>query len=215
MEEQTMIPFKMEVDKTALIVVDMQNDFVREGAPMYLPSCLEAIPNVKRIITACREAQIPVVYLKFIAGPEETLIWTWSPQLVPEVKCCWKSHKRYYEDIKKEAEVSDIVEELYPEPGDKIVEKYSYGGFYDTNLHSILQARHVAYTIILGAATPFCIDDTVTGAFDRQYKVLLVSDATATFDPKFHKNSLERIAMKYGRVLTTDEFLDELEAARG
>ena len=106
--------------------------------------------------------------------------------------------------------MSDIIEELYPEPGDEIVEKYSYGGFYNTNLHSILQAHHIDYIIIFGAATPICVDDTVTGAFDRQYKVLLVSDATGTFDETFHKNSLRLIGMKYGRVVTTEELLDEM-----
>ena len=107
--------------------------------------------------------------------------------------------------------MSDIIKELYPEPVDEIVEKYSYGGFYDTNLHSILEAHQIEYTIILGAAPPICIDDTVSGAFDRQYKVLLISDATGSFDEEFHKNSLRRIAIKYGRVLTTQELLAEMQ----
>jgi nicotinamidase-related amidase len=77
-------------------------------------------------------------------------------------------------------------------------------------LHTILQANHVEHTIILGAAMPFCIDDTVTGAFDRQYRVFLVSDATGYFDEEFCKNSLRRIEMKYGRIATTDEIVEEL-----
>ncbi len=213
MEEGT-IPYKMVVEKTAVIVVDMQNDFVREGAPMSLPSCREAIPNAKRVIDACRKAKIPIIYLKFLAGPKETLIWTWSPKLVPEEKCCWKNHKRYYPDIKKEAEVSDIIQEIYPEPGDPIAEKYGYSGFYDSNLENILRAHQIEYTIVFGALTPICVDDTISGAFERQFKVLAISDAMGTFDEEYHKNSLRRIAMKYGRVLTTDEFLDELEAAQ-
>jgi len=207
------VPFKLDVGKAGLIVVDMQNDFVRVGAPMELPSCRAAIPNVKRVIDACRTAKVPIVYLKFIAGPRETLIWTWSPTLVPSDKCCWKNHKRRYADIGKEAEVTDIVEEITPQSGDWIVEKYSYGGFYETNLHTILQANHVKETIILGAAMPFCVDDTVTGAFDRQYRVFLVADATGAFDEEFAKNSLRRIAKKYGRVVNTDELIREMRSA--
>ncbi|HUV12351.1 MAG TPA: isochorismatase family cysteine hydrolase [Acidobacteriota bacterium] len=207
------VPFRLSADKAGLIVVDMQNDFIRVGAPMELASCRAVIPNAKRVIDVCRQARIPIVYLKFIAGPQETLIWTWSPKLVAAEKCCWKNHKRYYEDIGKEAEASDVIEELYPQPGDRIVEKYSYGGFYNTNLHTILQANHVEHTIIFGAATPFCIDDTVTGAFDRQYKVFLVADATGYFDEEFHKNSLRRIEMKYGRIVTTDEILVEIRGS--
>jgi len=203
----------MKIDKTAVIVVDMQNDFVREGAPMSLPSCRKVIPNAKRVIDACRGAKIPIIYLKFIAGPKETLIWTWSPRLLPNEKCCWKNHKRYYPDIKKEAEASDIIEEIYPEPGDPIIEKYGYNGFYNSNLENVLRAHQIEYVIVFGALTPICVDDTIAGAFERQLKVLAISDAMGTFDEKYHENSLRRIAMKYGRVLTTDELLDELQAA--
>jgi nicotinamidase-related amidase len=215
MEGQKQIPYKMEIGKTAVIVVDMQNDFVRENAPMSLLSCREAIPNAKRIIDACRKASMPIIYLKFIAGPKETLIWTWSPKLFPDVKCCWQNHKRYYADIDKEAEVSDIIEEIYPEPGDVIVEKYGYNGFYNSNLENALRAAQIEYTIIFGALTPICVDDTISGAFERQFKVLAISDATGTFEEEYHQNSIKRIEMKYGRVLTTAAFLAELEEAKG
>jgi len=213
-EEQKQIPYKMEIHKTAVVVVDMQNDFVREGAPMSLPSCREAIPNAKRVIDACRQAGMPIVYLKFIAGPKSTLIWSWSPRLFPDVKCCWKNHKRYYPDIDKEVECSDIIEEIYPKSGDAIVEKYGYNGFYDSNLENVLRANQIEYTIIFGALTPICVDDTICGAFERQFKVLAISDATGTFDEEYHKHSLRRIDMKYGRVLTTDEFFVEFEEAK-
>jgi nicotinamidase-related amidase len=205
------VPFRLRPGSAALVVVDMQNDFVREGAPMELSLCRAAVPNARRVIEACRAGGIPIVYLKFIAGPKESLIWTWSPKLVPEVKCCWKNHRRSYANG-MEAEVTDIIEELYPKPGDYIVEKYSYGGFYETNLHSILLACHASDLIILGCATPFCVDDTVTEAFNRQYRVFLVSDATGSFDEEFHRNSLRRIGMKYGRILTTEELLEEMRA---
>ena len=215
MAEQKNVPYTMEIEKTAVLVVDMQNDFVRVGAPMSLQSCRDAIPYAKKIIDACREVKMPVIYLKFITGPKETLVWTWSPQEYPPVKCCWKHHKRYYEDIDKEAEVSDIIEEIYPEPEDYIVEKYGYNGFYNTNLEAILLANHIEYIVVFGALTPICVDDTIAAAFERQFKVLAVSDAMGTFDPEFHKTSLRMINMKYGRVLNTEEFLKELAEAKG
>ena len=64
MAEEKIVPYRMEVSKTALIVVDMQNDFVREGAPMSLPSCREIIPNAKRIIEACRNVKTMSANLK-------------------------------------------------------------------------------------------------------------------------------------------------------
>lgn len=215
MAKQSKIPYTMKMGKTAVIVVDMQNDFVRVGAPMSLQSCRDAIPNAKKVLEACRAAKMPVVYLKFITGPKQTLVWTWSPQEFPPQKCCWKHFKRYYPDIKRKAECSDIIDELYPEPKDYIVEKYGYNGFYNTNLEGILRANHIEYLVVFGALTPICVDDTIAGAFERQFKVLAVSDAMGTFDAEFHRFSLRKINMKYGRVLTTREFLKELAAARG
>ena len=207
---ETEVPFILDQKKAALVVVDMQNDFVRKGAPFFLQGCNEAIPNVQKVLQVCRNARIPVVFLKFTAGPEETLIWTWSKPLHPPDKACWKNCRRYYEEIQKEAEGHDIIDELCPVEGEEIVEKYSYGGFFETNLHTVLQARHAEQLIIVGCAAPFCIDDTVTGAFDRQYQSFVVSDAIGYFDKEFLKNSLRRIAMKYGRVLTTEQILTEM-----
>ena len=209
---ETQVPFVLDLKKAALVVVDMQNDFVRKGAPFFLQGCNEAIPNVEKVLQACRRADIPVVFLKFTAGPEQTLIWTWSKPLHPPDKACWKNCRRYYEEIRKEAEGHDIIDELYPREGEAIVEKYSYGGFFETNLHAVLQARHARQLIIVGCAAPFCIDDTVTGAFDRQYQNFVVSDAIGYFDKEFLQSSLRRIAMKYGRVLTTKELLAEMGA---
>ena len=207
------VPFDLDRSRAALIVVDMQNDFVRKGAPFYLEGCNEVIPRVKRVVEGCRNASVPVVYLKFTAGPEETLIWTWSRPLHPDTRACWKGEERYYEEIGRTAEGHDVIDEIYPVDGEQVVEKYSYGGFYETSLVSVLRARGVSQLIILGCAVPFCVDDTVTGAFDRQYRVFLVSDAVGYFDKEFLESSLRRIGMKYGRLVTTRELLSLLDSA--
>lgn len=206
--ERVQLP--IDLSSLALVVVDMQNDFVREGAPFFLKACHDAVPQVKRVVDAFRACDRPIVYLKFTAGPERTLIWTWSRPLHGDVRACWKGEFRRFEEIDREAEGHDVIDELYPEAGDPIVEKYSYGGFYETNLQSVLQARGVRQLTIVGCAAPFCIDDTVTGAFDRQYEVLVVSDAIGYFDTAFCEHSLRRIEMKYGRVLTTRELIEEM-----
>ena len=92
------IPYEYSAAEAAVLVIDMQNDFVREGAPMSLQSCRDAVPNVGKIIEAGRTAGLPIIYLRFFTGPKETLVWTWSPQQFPPVKCCWKNVKRSYDD---------------------------------------------------------------------------------------------------------------------
>ena len=68
MTEQKKVPYTMEIKKTAVLVVDMQNDFVRVGGSMSLQSCRDAIPYATKILDACRQVKIPVIYLKFITG---------------------------------------------------------------------------------------------------------------------------------------------------
>jgi isochorismate hydrolase len=67
----------------ALVVVDMQNDFVRIGAPLEVPESRPTIPVHQALLAVCRERDIPVIYTKFVAGPERTLVWEWSPVLAP------------------------------------------------------------------------------------------------------------------------------------
>src|SRR5437762_2796400 len=135
----------MTVDRlahAALLIVDMQNDFVRVGAPLEVPQARETITVHRELIAFCRERDIPVLYTKFVAGPGRTLIWEWSPVLAPPICCCWKEHLRYYDDVGKELDGSDIISEIYPEPADPIVEKFGYGSFHNTNLDDFLTAPH-------------------------------------------------------------------------
>ena len=74
----------------ALLVVDMQNDFVRVGAPLEVPQARETIAAHQLLLTTCRELEIPIIYTKFVAGPRRTLMWEWSPELAPPVCSCWK-----------------------------------------------------------------------------------------------------------------------------
>ena len=81
----------MTIDRfahSALVIVDMHNDFVRVGAPLEVPESRPTIAVHQRLLAACRERGVPVIYTKFVAGPERTLVWEWSPQLAPPV-CCF------------------------------------------------------------------------------------------------------------------------------
>ncbi len=205
-------PYYLEKGKTALIVVDMQNDFVRKGAALELPDTREKIDAVNKLINESRELNIPVIFTKFISGPKETLIWTWSPSIKPPTKCCWKNHKRFYPDINEEREVTEIIDEIKILSNDYIIEKYSYGAFYNTELEDVLRSLSVDYIIICGAAMPVCINDTVSGAFERQFKVVVADDATASFDEEFRNFSLKLFKKKYGRVTSVVKIIDELRS---
>src|SRR2546421_9487595 len=93
----------------ALVIVDMQNDFVRVGAPLEVPESRPTIPVHQRLLAACRERGIPVIYTKFVAGPQRTLVWERAPVLPPPVCCCWKGVLRPHQDGGQELACSGIL----------------------------------------------------------------------------------------------------------
>jgi nicotinamidase-related amidase len=206
-------PFLLEQEKTALVVVDMQNDFVREGAPQEVPDARKTFGAIQKLLQRFRESDLPVVYTKFIAGPRETLMWTWSPECGPDQRSCWKGVRRFYRDVGKELEGPDVVDELAPDPKDHVVEKYGYDAFFRSALDHILRANHVEYLVVCGTVTQICVEDTVHGAFHHGYRAVAVSDAVSSYDDDLHRSTLRNIELKYGRVLATDEVLAELGAA--
>jgi nicotinamidase-related amidase len=209
------VPFQLDVTRTALLVVDMQNDFVREGAPLEVPDARATIPATQELITAARALGIPVIFTEFIAGPAYTLVWEWSPVLGPEVKCCWPGVRRSYGDIEGDRGVTDVIDELAPHPGEPIVQKYGYNAFHETNLRGILEARGRDMLVVAGTVTQICVEDTVRGAFHWGYRTVVAREAVSSYDPELHAATLKVVDRKYGRVLSNAEILDELGVPSG
>jgi nicotinamidase-related amidase len=203
----------MTVDRLArpaLVIVDMQNDFVRVGAPLEVPESRATIPVHQRLLTAWRQRRLPVVYTRFVAGPERTLVWEWSPVLAPPVRCCWKGVLRHYPDVGKELDCADVIDEIYPEPGDPVVDKFGYGAFHNTNLDDLLRARHVESVLVTGTVTQICVEETARESFKRGYRTTIVSDAVSSYLPDLHAAVLKNFALKFGWVSTTAEVIAAL-----
>jgi nicotinamidase-related amidase len=208
-------PFTLDPERSALLVVDMQNDFVRQGAPQEVPTARDTLPTIHRLIKGFRDVARPVVYTKFLSGPGETLMWAWSPECAPPTRSCWPGVMRAYADADRELEGPDVVGEIYPEPGDPIVEKYGYDAFHHTKLTDLLRANHVTDLIVVGTVTQICVQDTVHGAFHEGYRTVVVSDAVSSYDEELHRTTLRNIELKYGRVMSADEALVALSGSAG
>jgi nicotinamidase-related amidase len=203
-------PPALDPDATALLIVDMQNDFVRAGAPQEVTDARATLPSIRRLLDAFRGSSAPVIYTKFITGPEETLMWRFSPECAPPLRSCWPGIMRTYDDADGELEGVDIVDEIYPLPGDPIVEKYGYDAFHHSELDDALLARHVDHVVIVGTVTQICVANTAYAAFHRGYDTVVVADAVSSFDEELHRTTLRNILLKYGRVLTAEDVLLEL-----
>jgi nicotinamidase-related amidase len=205
-----MMPFPLRPSAQALVVVDMQNDFLRVGAPQEVPEGRAVIPTVARLVEGFRAARRPVVYTRFLAGPARTLMTVWSPECGDEQRSCWPGHRRKYEDRRDELEGPDVVDELTPQADELIVDKYGYGAFHNTVLHDGLRARGCDQVVVCGVITQICVEDTVRQGFHLGLEMVAVRDAVASFDTELHEATLRNLGMKFAAVLEADSVLDAL-----
>jgi nicotinamidase-related amidase len=182
------------------LIVDMQNDFVREGAPLEVPDARATIAAHQALIAAFRERARPAIYTKFLATPYPSLLWNWPPQCRPETKCCWKGHKRTYQDSSHALECRALTAEIYPQPGDPIVEKYGYGAFHGTALADMLHALGVGSLALTGTVTQICVEESGREAFHHGFMTTMVTDAVSSFAPDLQAATLKNFAAKFGWV---------------
>lgn len=201
-------------DYDALVVVDMQNDFVRQEAPLEVADARDTIAAHLSLLEAFRAAGKTVCFTRFLSTPFRSLLWTWSPQCEPPVKCCWKGHQRGYPDIDGERDCSQIIDEFTVQDEDLVVEKFGYGAFHGTALADLLRARGVESIALTGTVTQICVEETGREAFHHGFQTTMVADAVSSFDPELHAATLKNFAMKFGWVRDSAEVIAAL-ANRG
>lgn len=199
------------LEQVALVIVDMQNDFVRRGAPLEVPDARDTIAAHRALLVAFRNRGWPVVYTRFLSRPEPNLLWNWSPQCRPPTKCCWLGHRRRYADVADELECADVIDELTPDSADIIVDKFGYGAFHDTLLANILDRRNIKSLLVTGTVTQICVEETAREAFHHGFRTTIVSDAVSSFAPDLHAATLKNFAMKFGWVADSGDLLRRLD----
>lgn len=186
-------PHALTIDprQTAVIVVDMQNDFGAEGG-MFARAGIDrsgiraAVAPTARVLAAARQAGMPVVYLKM--GFAEDLSDAGGPEAPNRVRhlVAWGVGQRVIAPDGGESRVliqdtwnTDILPELAPQPGDRIVDKHRFSGFFETELDAILREMGVTSLVFTGCTTSVCVESTLRDAFYRDYQCLLLADCTA------------------------------------
>ncbi len=194
-------PFALDAERAALLVVDMQNDFVRPGAPQEVPQARSTIPAIASLMGAFRAARRPVIFTRFTGGPRKTLLWNWSPQCGPELRSCWPGVSRVYLDRPgEELEGHAVVDELRPQPGEPVVDKYGYGSFHETGLEPLVRALDITQLVVTGTVTQICVEETVREGFHRELEMVVVREAVSSFDETLARASLRNLEMKFARV---------------
>ena len=207
------VPIADRLTAPALLVVDMQNDFVRAGAPLEVPDARATIDAHRRLLAGFRERGLPVLYTRWLSLEEDNLLWRWSPECHPATRACWPEEMRAYGDVEGPRRCVDVIDELAPESGDAVIDKLGYGSFHGTDLDARLRALGVRSLVVTGTVTQICVEETAREAFHHGYATTVVSDAVSSFAPDLHAAALRNLAMKFGWVSTVDEVLAALPAA--
>jgi nicotinamidase-related amidase len=196
--------FKLDKANTALLVIDMQNEFVEKGAHYTAyPTSIDIIPNIDRILSLAREHKMPVIWTQSDHSfPYGGLMLKKYPPIAQE-KVLWRNTRSF----------EIFTNMTQPLANEYRVVKHKYDAFFGTDLDLILRNLKIESLVITGIATDVCCESTARSAFFREYQVAFISDATSTFDPEAHKATLKVINLFFGRVMTTDEVVRELTAS--
>ncbi|MGA2878784.1 MAG: isochorismatase family protein [Bryobacteraceae bacterium] len=209
-------PVEVDLSKSAVVVVDMQNAFASKGGMLDIAGAdLSGAPGVVsvigRILSAARHAAMPVVYLQMgykadlsdSGGPESP---NWHKELGIRMMNCRPELKGKL--VTEGTWDFAIVDELVPQPGDIVIVKTRYSGFSRTALDAELQGRGVRYLFFTGIATNVCVESTLRDAFFLDYWPILITDASmAAGPPSVQEATLFNIESYFGWTIPSGEFL--------
>ena len=203
-------PFSVDASAAALLVVDLQNDFVRTGAPQEVPDARATLPAVVALVDACREAGVPVLFTRYTAGPGTTHHAWFSPECAPPTCSCWPGVARRYGDRPDVLEGHQIVDEVTPLPGEVVVDKYGYGSFHNTLLEDALRAARAAQVWVVGTVTQICVEETVREGFHRGFEMVVAADGVSSFDDELHQATLRNLGQKFALLSDTVSLMKTL-----
>ncbi len=174
---------ELPADKTAVIVVDMQNDFVKPEGRLHVPKAMETVEPIRRLLDKARRAGARVFYTQDTHYDDD-----------PEYGI-WGEHVRYG------TWGWQIIDELKPQPGDIVIVKTRYDGFYGTPLDDLLRVYGIEYTVIVGTVANICVLHTAASAALRWYKVVVPVDGISALTDFDMHATLRQISWLYKGII--------------
>jgi len=215
-------PLNLKASETALVVVDMQNAYSTLGGYLDLAgfdvsTTGPVIANIQKALTTARAAGMPVVFFQngwdpayVEAGGPGSPNWHKSNAL----KTMRKRPELEGTLLAKGGWDYQLVDELQPQPGDMVVPKTRYSGFFNTNFDSLMRSRGIRNLVFTGIATNVCVESTLRDGFFLEYFGVVLSDATHQAGPPFAQQAaLFNIETFFGWVSTVDDFCTTFHTA--
>ncbi|HHV37975.1 MAG TPA: cysteine hydrolase [Tepidimicrobium sp.] len=212
--------YEFDLDKTALIIIDMQRDFCASGGfgeklGNDITPTRAIIEPLQRVLEAAREKDMFVIHTREGHRPDLS-------DCPPSKLRRGKIQGAGIGDMGPMGRIlvrgeygHDIVDELKPIEGEPIIDKPGKGSFYQTDLDLLLYNRGITHLIVTGVTTHVCVQSTIREANDRGFECLMLEDCTAAFDPRDQEASIRMIHQQGGIFGWTTESKHLLEALKG
>lgn len=206
---------KVEIkpSETALLIVDMQNDFVSKGGftakhGSSLWKIVQedlVIENILKAREVARRCRMPIFFVKHVyrrdlSDADERISdytlqhpHSWKVNESPVIEGSWGS---------------EVIKQLQPEETDYVVSKKRSSAFYNTDLELLLRCRGIKTLIITGIATDHCVESTIRSATDRDFNVVVLTDCTATEPKEIHDYWIKNVFPKRAVTMKTAEFTE-------
>jgi biuret amidohydrolase len=194
--------FAFEPQNVALVVIDMQRDFVYPGGfgaalGNDTSLLLKAVEPTKRVLEAARKAGLYVIHTREGHRPDLGDLWP-AKKARGKLKTTIGDVGPMGRILVRGEQGHDIIDELKPIGGEPVVDKPGKGAFYATDLGEILGTRNIRQLIVCGVTTEVCVTTTVREANDRGYDCLVLEDCVASYFPDFQDYALRMIKAQGG-----------------
>lgn len=186
---------RMSQEPTALLLIDMQQDFVRRESPVRVAGAAATVPAIAELLKHCRTAGIPVYHIIRSYDPDGSNVERTRRELFLKQPF-----------IVRGTPGAKIIPELTPAPGEHILIKPRYSAFFQTGLDRILREHGTDHLLIAGTQYPNCIRATVTDALSLDYRVTLLTDCCSAQTPEIASANIADLQNLGARCITFEEW---------
>jgi ureidoacrylate peracid hydrolase len=206
--EETMEILKTLKDRcdpryAALIVVDVQNDFVSPDGSAGkrgddVGAAMAMIPNLTGLIDQARKVGLTIVYIRTTHSDwTDTASWIYRTSQKSGLSTC-----------REGTWGAEFYDGIAPLPSERVVIKHRYSAFINTDLNTVLKARGIQSILVCGVATNVCVETTARDGYMYDYYVTMIDDCSAAYDAKLHMGTLENIRRHFGLVASSHQIIE-------
>jgi ureidoacrylate peracid hydrolase len=212
MERHALNTLEEKVDPrwSAVVVVDMQNDFVSPGGAwdatgedISMPQ--EVLPRIIKLIAGARERRVPIIFVRSVYTTDDNRYL--SDVFLHQQE---RRARRRFSEVPVCVEGSwgwQLAPGLEVDPQDTIIVKHRYSAFHSTDLHLRLRSQGTRSILLVGVGTAVCVESTARDGFFLDYYNVIVSDCCGAYDREAHQQAIKRLDLHYGHVARYDEVL--------